>query len=145
MGKIMKLLVVLFAFFATTYAAPQLTIVGGEDAEDGEFPWQVQLRSSDSSRSLFCGGSVLNKNWVITAAHCCKGSLPRGIHVVAGGILRVEDDEGEEQFSDVTEIVIHEEYSSRNHENDICLLHLKTALNMTDYVQPVTLPAQMEL
>ena len=101
-----------------------LTIVGGEDAADGEFPWQVQLRSSASERSLFCGGWVLNENWVGTAAHCCTGSLPRGIHVVAGGILRVEDDEGEEQFSDVTEIVIHEEYSSRNHENDICLLHV---------------------
>ena len=101
-----------------------LTIVGGEDAADGEFPWQVQLRSSASERSLFCGGWVLNENWVGTAAHCCTGSLPRGIHVVAGGILRVEDDEGEEQFSDVTEIVIHEDYSSRNHENDICLLHV---------------------
>jgi len=144
---IMKSLIFVIAFLAAAQAAPSkpLTIVGGEDAEDGEFPWQVQLRSSDSGSSLFCGGWVLNENWVGTAAHCCTGSLPRGIHVVAGGILRKEDDEGEEQFSDVTEIVIHEEYSNRNHENDICLLHLKTALNMTDFVQPVTLPAQMEL
>ena len=101
-----------------------MTIVGGEDAEDGEFPWQIQLRSSSSDRSLFCGGWVLNENWVGTAAHCCVGKLPRGVHVVAGGILRVEDDEGEEQFSDVTEIVIHEDYSSLNHENDICLLQV---------------------
>merc|ERR1712179_496769 len=140
----MKSLIFVIAFLAAAQAAPSkpLTIVGGEDAEDGEFPWQVQLRSTaDSGSSLFCGGWVLNENWVGTAAHCCTGSLPRGIHVVAGGILK-EDDEGEEQFSDVTEIVIHEEYSNRNHENDICLLHLKTALNMTDFVQPVTLPAQ---
>lgn len=139
----MKLLLVLFAFFAATYAAPQ--IVGGEDAEDGEFPWQVQLRSSDSTGSLFCGGSVLNEEWVITAAHCCHGSLPRGVHVVAGGILRIEDDEGEEQFSDVSEIIIHEDYQNADKGNDICLLHLTTKLEMTDFVQPVTLPAQMEL
>ena len=105
--------------------APQLTIVGGEDAEDGEFPWQVQLRSSDGSRSLFCGGSVLNEEYVITAAHCCFGSLPRGIHVVAGGILRIEDDEGEEQFAEVKEIIIHEDYKHLNQENDICLLHVR--------------------
>ena len=108
----------------SSYLAPQHTIVGGEDAEDGEFPWQVQLRSSDSSRSLFCGGSVFNEEWVITAAHCCKGTLPRGIHVVAGGILRIEDDEGEEQFSDVSEIIIHEEYEAADKGNDICLLHV---------------------
>merc|ERR1712018_613903 len=146
-NRIMKSFVFAIAFLAAAQAAPSkpLTIVGGEDAEDGEFPWQIQLRSSSSDRSLLCGGWVLNENWVGTAAHCCVGKLPRGVHVVAGGILRVEDDEGEEQFSDVTEIVIHEDYSSRNHENDICLLHLKTALNMTDFVQPVTLPAQMEL
>merc|ERR550539_220388 len=141
----MKLLVVLIGVFATASAAPQHTIVGGEDAEDGEFPWQVQLRSSDSSRSLFCGGSVFNEEWVITAAHCCKGTLPRGIHVVAGGILRIEDDEGEEQFSDVSEIIIHEEYEAADKGNDICLLHLKTKLEWTDFVQPVTLPAQMDL
>ena len=108
----------------SSHLAPQYTIVGGEDAEDGEFPWQVQLRSSDSSRSLFCGGSVFNEEWVITAAHCCKGQLPRGIHVVAGGILRIEDDEGEEQFSDVSKIIIHEDYQAADKGNDICLLHV---------------------
>merc|ERR1712141_444116 len=119
-------------------------IVGGEDAADGEFPWQVQLRSSDSSRSLFCGGSVVNEEYVLTAAHCCSG-LPRGVHVVAGGIKRIEDDEGEEQFSDVSQIIKHEDYDHQNQENDICLLHLKTKLEWTDFVKPAVLPAQMEL
>merc|ERR1711872_68208 len=105
---VMKSLVFLIALFAAAKAAPSkpLTIVGGEDAEDAEFPWQIQLRSSSSDRSLFCGGWVLNENWVGTAAHCCVGKLPRGVHVVAGGILRVEDDEGEEQFSDVTDCIV---------------------------------------
>merc|ERR1719412_3039215 len=134
----MKAFIFAIAFLAAAQAAPSkpLTIVGGEDAEDGEFPWQIQLRSSSSDRSLFCGGWVLNENWVGTAAHCCVGKLPRGVHVVAGGILRVEDDEGEEQFSDVSEIIIHEDYESRHQENDICLLHLTTKLEWTDFVQP---------
>merc|ERR1719328_508926 len=138
----MKLAFVLFCFIAATYTAPPLTIVGGEDAEDGEFPWQVQLRSSSNTHSLFCGGSVLNEEWVITAAHCCRGKTAGGVHVVAGGILRIEDDEGEEQFSDVSKIIMHEDYNSRTFENDICLLHLETKLEWTDFVQPVTLPAQ---
>jgi len=104
----------------------------------------VQLRSSDSSRSLFCGGSVVNEEYVLTAAHCCSG-LPRGVHVVAGGIKRIEDDEGEEQFSDVSQIIKHEDYDHQNQENDICLLHLKTKLEWTDFVKPAVLPAQMEL
>ena len=125
MSSIFKFIIISIFSTIKFLAPPKVQIVGGEDAEDGEFPWQVQLRSSDSGRSLFCGGSVLNEEWVITAAHCCKGQLPRGVHVVAGGILRKEDDEGEEQFSDVSEIVIHEEYSSQDQENDICLLHVR--------------------
>ena len=45
-------------------------IVGGEDAKKNEFPWQVALSMSSSAGSLFCGGSLLSSNTVLTAAHC---------------------------------------------------------------------------
>merc|ERR1719373_414337 len=44
-------------------------IVGGEEAVDGEFPWQVSLRQiSGVGATHFCGGSVIDKDWVLTAA-----------------------------------------------------------------------------
>lgn len=43
-------------------------IIGGENSENGEFPWQVQLRSPTGYGD--CGGSILNRRWILTAAHC---------------------------------------------------------------------------
>ncbi|CAL4190386.1 unnamed protein product, partial [Meganyctiphanes norvegica] len=46
-------------------------IVGGQTTEVNEYPWQVALVSRGSS-GVFCGGSLINDRWVLTAAHCTQ-------------------------------------------------------------------------
>ena len=51
-------------------------IVGGTNAGWGDAPWQVALTSRASSNILyyqFCGGTLINSDWVLTAAHCTEG------------------------------------------------------------------------
>uniref|UniRef100_A0A3Q2YQD2 chymotrypsin n=1 Tax=Hippocampus comes TaxID=109280 RepID=A0A3Q2YQD2_HIPCM len=43
-------------------------IVNGEEAVPHSWPWQVSLQ--DYTGFHFCGGSLVNENWVVTAAHC---------------------------------------------------------------------------
>jgi secreted trypsin-like serine protease len=45
-------------------------IVGGTAAPDGKYPWQVRLYSSDDDAVGFCGGSIIDEKWILTAAHC---------------------------------------------------------------------------
>ena len=45
-------------------------IVGGEKAEINDHPWQVALNVRWGNEWRFCGGALITKNWVLTAAHC---------------------------------------------------------------------------
>ena len=48
-------------------------IVGGTEASDHSWNWIVSLQSDSGFH--FCGGTILNENWVITASHCLGGDI----------------------------------------------------------------------
>jgi secreted trypsin-like serine protease len=45
-------------------------ITGGTEAPEGKYPWQVRLYSSMDDKIGFCGGSIIDDKWILTAAHC---------------------------------------------------------------------------
>lgn len=46
---------------------PQLRIIGGDEAVPHSYPFVVGLVINENA---FCGGTLLTKNYVLTAAHC---------------------------------------------------------------------------
>lgn len=66
------------------------TIVGGQTAAEGQFPWTVAIvRKADGSQ--FCGGSLIASEWVLTAAHCfytgaTRDTQAQDIQVLVGTI-----------------------------------------------------------
>ena len=54
-------------------------IVGGSVARVNSWPWQVMLIRSSGSQ--FCGGSLVDRYWVVTAAHCVSDESPSSIKV----------------------------------------------------------------
>merc|ERR1712136_522094 len=107
---------------------------GGSNAQRGSLPWQVSLQSWGH----FCGGTIIGKRWILTAAHCfTRGS--NGVKVVAGE-HNLRYTEGSEQKIYVERHFTHPSYGSRSQKNDITLLKLSTDLRFDSYTQPACLP-----
>jgi secreted trypsin-like serine protease len=47
-----------------------MMIVGGKEAPEGKFPYQVRLYSSMEDEKGHCGGSIIDPQWILTAGHC---------------------------------------------------------------------------
>jgi len=69
-------------------------IIGGVEAVKGEFPFIVSFQDASGH---FCAGSLIKKNWVLTAAHCARGNALEQARVVIGA-HDLRDTAGAETF-----------------------------------------------
>lgn len=113
-------------------------VIGGELADQGEWPWQVALTVGGmpvSTDSQFCGGSLVMDEWVLTAAHCVhmmddKGVefdlRPEEISIVAG----TNKLDGSGDTIPVEAIYRHPSYTSTDFDYDIALIKLSRKPNV---------------
>ncbi|NXD12181.1 PRS55 protease, partial [Nothocercus nigrocapillus] len=108
-------------------------IIGGTDAEAGDFPWQVSIQTKGIH---FCGGTIISSWWILTAAHCFGKELPPDLTVVLGGI----DLSQKLERKKLNSLILHEKYDSESLENDIALILLDSPIQSSDQKLPVCLP-----
>jgi len=129
--------------------AVQGRVIGGVEAEAHSWPWSVALLRFGG---YFCGGSLIDEQWVLTAAHCIYGREDQAAFMEA--VLGEHDrkvDEGTEQKFQLEKIIAHKNYSQRTLDNDIAMIKLKkkvvlkkVARGNPDKVGLVCMPKQGE-
>jgi secreted trypsin-like serine protease len=105
-------------------------IVGGTNTTIAANPWQVSLQTSSGFH--FCGGSVLNANWILTAQHCVNdgGVISKPARVAAGSTtLSGMSTSG--QIRSVAEVIVYPGYSGPETGKDVALLRLSTPLDLS--------------
>ncbi|XP_069374179.1 serine protease 27 [Paralichthys olivaceus] len=125
-------------FFPVCGITPLNTrIVGGEDAPPGSWPWQVSLQKFGGH---VCGGSLINREWVMSAAHCFS-STSTSRWQVSLGRQNLQGINPNEVSRSVARIILHPNYDSDSSNNDIALLRLSSPVKFTDFIRPVCLAA----
>ncbi|XP_050996688.1 serine protease 44-like [Acomys russatus] len=108
-------------------------IVGGKLAAERKWPWQVSLQVY---RQHICGGALISKWWVMTAAHCVYGHLD--YEVLMGEVDLLSPMSVKIPIQD---IIVHQDYSVMGPiVHDIALALLAFPVNYSVYIQPVCLP-----
>ncbi|XP_060636575.2 serine protease 27-like [Anolis sagrei] len=113
-------------------------IVGGQAATNGAWPWQVTVLRSTY---FICGGSLIDKEWVLSAAHCFyKATNPDEYLLLFGAyeLLNLSNDVGVRR---VKRIILHNDYNGDDDSSgDVALLQLSSPVDFTNNILPACLP-----
>ncbi|KAF5287275.1 hypothetical protein FQR65_LT02148 [Abscondita terminalis] len=116
-----------------SFAAPplhKLKIIGGDDAAEGEFPYQASIKIF---RAHSCGGSIISTKSILTAAHCYNPFVP--MEVVVGTIKMFDEGDSYE----VQKLTPHPEFNMETIENDVAVINLVKEIVLNDKIQPIAL------
>ncbi|XP_028287533.1 serine protease 27 [Parambassis ranga] len=114
-------------------------IVGGTEAADGVWPWQVDIQIR--SQGHICGGSIITESWVLSAAHCFPNPSDVSFYVIYIGRYQLNGKNPHESSHNVRQVVIPHGYDGPHNGKDVALVELSSPITWSEYVHPVCLPA----
>ncbi|XP_028437384.1 serine protease hepsin isoform X3 [Perca flavescens] len=118
-------------------------IVGGVDARQGSWPWQVRLEYDGVHQ---CGGTIISNRWIVSAAHCFRERY-RFVNRWRVQLGSIYSKPVNANVAEVNTIVYHSSYlpfvdaSIDDNSRDIAVLALTHPLTFNEYIQPICLPA----
>lgn len=115
-------------------------ILGGVDAEENKYKFQVSLQDIGGKSKHFCGGSIISDSWILSAAHCFDNNERtnrdiKRIQIVAG--ITYLSDVGDKYF--IKSCKMHENWNKKTIANDIALLETTKKIQFSSAVQPIAL------
>ncbi|XP_054152516.1 uncharacterized protein LOC128951291 [Oppia nitens] len=108
-----------------------------DNVMDGWHPWIVVVLKNNKHH---CTGSIIDANWVITAAHCFNNNKNIQLfRIRAGSVTRLDGNDYQ-----VSEVVTHPRFDACGHKSsDIALIKIVGTIDMGPTVRPIVLPTTM--
>ena len=116
-------------------------------------PWMVKI--AYHRFASFCGGSLINKRWVLSAGHCvCSTNLDLPCKIVNGQTVidylatervrclmeyNITRYNNEIQYVETSKIFVHPSYLLS--KTDLALVQLAKAVTFSDRISPICLPS----
>ncbi|KAF3845816.1 hypothetical protein F7725_002894 [Dissostichus mawsoni] len=126
------------------HAAGESSIIGGGDADKGKWPEMAFLKAitADGVHKWLCGATILNSDWVMTAAHCWDKHPNPDVHRSMVWVGTHELKKASARYHGILYFISHSKYKALNtgFQNDIGLIRLKKKLKLNGLVKTVTLP-----
>ncbi|XP_011494097.1 PREDICTED: trypsin-1-like isoform X1 [Ceratosolen solmsi marchali] len=132
-----------FVAFVSTASGTVLRIAGGENAKPGQYPYYVSLYYKEifgENVDSFCGGAILNHQWIITAAYCIYSVNNIDDIFIKVGSINYRKYSVTEQISKITTSFAHPEYSSPAGPYDIGVMKVEIPFVFNEFVAPINLP-----
>lgn len=123
-------------------SAPLARVINGQITWKPQVPWLVYIFVVlESGPPIRCGGSIITKDVIMTAAYCVKTGLPIARVVVLYNSTNLREND----YVDVESALVHPKYRGLRSGYDIALLKLQQPIEKFDrFVRPVCLPQQGE-
>ena len=110
---------------------------GGHEAKPHSWPWQVSLQRSGGRH--YCGGSFINDQWILSAAHCA-GFNDDGAGVIEIGAHSLSGNDTFQRILSPEQVIPHESFSWYTLDFDFMVIKLSERVEFSDHIQPVCLP-----
>ncbi|XP_075763043.1 trypsin-like isoform X1 [Pelodiscus sinensis] len=117
-------------------AVRKIHVIGAKPCIPGSRPFQAALMKHGQ---IHCGGSLIDRKWVLTAAHCNKDIWSVLVYL---GDYNLKTNEGTEQIRGVKNIIVHPGYNSRLQDKDFMLLELDEPAELNSNVSTISLATQ---
>ncbi|NWJ00347.1 ST14 protein, partial [Crypturellus undulatus] len=119
-------------------------IVGGQNSDEGEWPWQVSLHVKGQGH--VCGASLVSERWLVSAAHCF-GYLqginygdPKVWTAYVGLTDQGNRNGAKVQARAVKRITAHPSFNDYTYDYDIAVLELQEPVTFSSVAKPICLP-----